>query len=429
MAEEKKRYWLKLDKDFLKSPQIKVIQKMPNGKDYIILYLSLMLESVETIGHLKLNGLIPYNAEIISAITETNIDIVRSALEVFKSLGMIQYLDDGTIFMVAVPKMTGKESESAERVRRYREKLQQKEILALPKLPKSNAERQKQHKAKKYCEEYQHIPFIEDYVNNKRYNGNYYIVLKRDKLKCSICGSIENLCVHHIDGYDELKPENNNTEKMITLCRSCHRQVHEETTIISEEILESIDYYCDSNESNETCNTEVTKCNDNKEKEEDKQIIEKINNEEIKKEEETKEQKEIKAIEKLQQYKNPDLMFDKKIDEVFKLYKKKCPNLCSLVFEERNIERRQQVKDLLILCRYDMGYIEGLFNRANEQITFYDEKINFQSLIKNHEKIYQGIGAKKPEKKETAETMQEKFAKWEAEAKEREAREKNDINW
>ena len=131
MAEEKKRYWLKLDKDFLKSPQIKVIQKMPNGKDYIILYLSLMLESVETIGHLKLNGLIPYNAEIISAITETNIDIVRSALEVFKSLGMIQYLDDGTIFMVAVPKMTGKESESAERVRRYREKLQQKELLAL----------------------------------------------------------------------------------------------------------------------------------------------------------------------------------------------------------------------------------------------------------------------------------------------------------
>lgn len=149
------------------------------------------------------------------------------------------------------------------------------------------------------------------------------------------------------------------------------------------------------------------------------------NNKNINKEE----QKEIKALEKLQQYKNPDLMFDKKINEVFELYKKKCPNLCPLVFEERNIERRQQVKDLLILCRYDLVYIEGLFNRANEQITFFDEKINFQSLIKNHEKIYQGIGAKKPEKRETAETMQEKFAKWEAEAKEREARENNDIDW
>ena len=167
-----------------------------------------------------------------------------------------------------------------------------------------------------------------------------------------------------------------------------------------------------------------------KEKEKEEEQEEEIKKEEEKNlKEETKEQKEIKALEKLQQYKNPDLMFDKKIDEVFKLYKNKCPNLCPLVFEERNIERRQQVKDLLILCRYDFGYIEGLFNRANEQITFYDEKINFQSLIKNHEKIYQGIGAKKPEKKETAETMQEKFAKWEAEAKEREARENNDINW
>ena len=46
-TEEKKRYWLKLDKDFLKSSQIKVIKNMPNGKDYVIFYLALMLESVD----------------------------------------------------------------------------------------------------------------------------------------------------------------------------------------------------------------------------------------------------------------------------------------------------------------------------------------------------------------------------------------------
>lgn len=123
---------------------------------------------------------------------------------------------------------------------------------------------------------------------------------------------------------------------------------------------------------------------------------------------------------------NPDLMFDERINKVFKLYKEKCPNLCPLVFEERNLERRQQVKDLLILCQYDMGYIERLFNRANEQITFYEDKINFQSLIKNHEKIYQGLGTKKSEQKETAKIMQEKWAKWEREAREREQREEKE---
>ncbi len=123
--QEKKRYWLKLDKNFFKNSQMKVLRNMPNGKDYIIFYLSLMLESVETVGHLRFTSLVPYNDEMLAAITETNIDIVRSAVKVFCELGLMQIFDDGTIFMPAVPKMTGKECESAERVRRYRNKLKE----------------------------------------------------------------------------------------------------------------------------------------------------------------------------------------------------------------------------------------------------------------------------------------------------------------
>lgn len=118
--QERKKYWLKLDKNFLKSPQMKVIKSMPNGKDYIIFYLSLMLESVETVGHLRFTSLVPYNDEMLSAVTDTNIDIVRSAIKIFCELGMMQIFDDGTIFMTEVPKITGKECESAERVRKYR---------------------------------------------------------------------------------------------------------------------------------------------------------------------------------------------------------------------------------------------------------------------------------------------------------------------
>lgn len=128
---EKKRYWLKLDKNFLKNSQMKVLRNMPNGKDYIIFYLSLMLESVETVGHLRFTSLVPYNDEMLAAITETNIDIVRSAVKVFCELGLMQIFDDGTIFMPAVPKMTGKECESAERVREYRERLKKQEMVKL----------------------------------------------------------------------------------------------------------------------------------------------------------------------------------------------------------------------------------------------------------------------------------------------------------
>lgn len=117
---EKKRYWLKLDKNFLKSSQIKVIKNMPNGKDYIIFYLALLLESIETVGHLRFSDLVPYNEEMLSSVTDTNVDIVRSAVKIFQSLGLLEIFDDGTIFMTQVAQMTGKESESAERVRQYR---------------------------------------------------------------------------------------------------------------------------------------------------------------------------------------------------------------------------------------------------------------------------------------------------------------------
>lgn len=126
---EKKRYWLKLDKNFLKSTHIKVIKDMPNGRDYIIFYLSLMLESIETIGHLRFSDLVPYNNAMLASVTETNIDIVRSAIELFIQLGLVEVLDDGTLYLTQVAQMTGKESESAERVRQYR--LRKKEALLL----------------------------------------------------------------------------------------------------------------------------------------------------------------------------------------------------------------------------------------------------------------------------------------------------------
>ena len=125
MADEKKRYWLKLEKDFLDSKYIKIIKGVPNGTDYILFYLALMLASVDTVGHLRFTELVAYNEQMLASLTGTNIDIVRSAMKLFQELGMIRILEDGTIFMPEVPRLTGKESESAERVRAFRERKRQ----------------------------------------------------------------------------------------------------------------------------------------------------------------------------------------------------------------------------------------------------------------------------------------------------------------
>ena len=108
MAEkDKKYYWLKLKRDFFKRHDIKIIEAMPNGKDYILFYLKLLCESVDHEGNLRFSEQIPYNENMLSTITNTNVDIVRNAITIFTELGMMEILDDGTYYMNEVSKMLG----------------------------------------------------------------------------------------------------------------------------------------------------------------------------------------------------------------------------------------------------------------------------------------------------------------------------------
>lgn len=125
---EKKYYWLKFKENFFEQDEIKIIENMDNGKDYIIFLLKLQLKSIKTEGFLRFKDTIPYNEKMLSVITNTNIDVVRSALKAFMSLGMIERLDDGTLYMTEVQTLIGSESSSAERVRRFREN-QKKALL------------------------------------------------------------------------------------------------------------------------------------------------------------------------------------------------------------------------------------------------------------------------------------------------------------
>ena len=56
---EQKYYWLKLKRDFFKRHDIRIIEAMPNGKDYILFYLKLLCESVDHEGNLRFSEQIP----------------------------------------------------------------------------------------------------------------------------------------------------------------------------------------------------------------------------------------------------------------------------------------------------------------------------------------------------------------------------------
>lgn len=122
MGESKKYYWLKLKRDFFKRHDIRIIEEMPNGKDYVLFYLKLLLESVDHEGTLRFSDTIPYNEQMLSVVTNTNIDIVRSAMKLFIELHMIDVFDDQTIYMNEVEKYIGSETQWAEKKRLQRAK-------------------------------------------------------------------------------------------------------------------------------------------------------------------------------------------------------------------------------------------------------------------------------------------------------------------
>ena len=122
MAENGKYYWLKLKRDFFKRHDIRIIEEMPNGKDYILFYLKLLLESVDHEGSLRFSDTIPYNEQMLSVVTNTNIDIVRSAMKLFIELNMMSIYDDKTIYMNEVEKLIGSETKWAEKKRLQRAK-------------------------------------------------------------------------------------------------------------------------------------------------------------------------------------------------------------------------------------------------------------------------------------------------------------------
>lgn len=136
MAEDEKRYyWLQLKKDFFKRNDIQIIEGMPNGKDYILFYLKLLCESVDGKGNLRFNNEIPYNENMLSLVTHTNVDVVRSAVKVFTELKMMDILDDGTYYMREVEKMIGsvKQDEytresTRKRVEKHRKLQKQKQL-------------------------------------------------------------------------------------------------------------------------------------------------------------------------------------------------------------------------------------------------------------------------------------------------------------
>ncbi len=117
-----KYFWLKLRHDFFNRHDSKIIESQENGEKYLLFYLKLMAQSVKHEGRLRFSEMIPYDLEMLATITNTDIDVVRSAMKLLSELQLVQVLDDDTVYLQEVQNMIGSETDWAAKKRAQREK-------------------------------------------------------------------------------------------------------------------------------------------------------------------------------------------------------------------------------------------------------------------------------------------------------------------
>ncbi len=131
-------FYLMLKDNFYDSDDMVLLESMENGYLYSNILLKLYLKSLKDKGKLMYKDRIPYNVEMLAKLTRHNVDVVRSAINIFQEMGIIEILDNGAIFMMDIENYIGKSSTEADRRRAYDRRIAAEKKLLVEKSPEKS---------------------------------------------------------------------------------------------------------------------------------------------------------------------------------------------------------------------------------------------------------------------------------------------------
>ena len=121
VVKNKRYYWIQLAQDFFKSKEMKLLRKIAGGDTHTIIYLKIMLISLEDGGHIYYDGLADNLAEEIALVIDENVEDIKITLIFLESKGLLTRKNDRDYFLEQVPEMVGSETASTRRSRKHRE--------------------------------------------------------------------------------------------------------------------------------------------------------------------------------------------------------------------------------------------------------------------------------------------------------------------
>lgn len=127
MAKTKVYFWLKIDKKFFDNLFIKRLKSMPGGYTMIVIYIRLMLESLESDCILYYEGYFETLKEELALKLDVSEDDISMTIAYFTQCGLIQIDEDKNAELTQAKALVQQETNHAAYMRSYRKEQQEKE--------------------------------------------------------------------------------------------------------------------------------------------------------------------------------------------------------------------------------------------------------------------------------------------------------------
>ena len=117
----KRYYWLKLGNTYFSQLEQKKMRKQKDGMNMQVIYLRMMLLSIDKDGYIYYQGVYDSIEEELAEEFSEDIELVRRTVEYLQDNNMLE-VNDSDYFLPQAVEYTGRECYSAERMRRLRER-------------------------------------------------------------------------------------------------------------------------------------------------------------------------------------------------------------------------------------------------------------------------------------------------------------------
>lgn len=117
----KRYYWLKLQKDFFGSVRIKKLRSIAGGDTFTIIYLKLLLHTIDTDGVIEYQGIENTISDELALVLDEDSENVGLCLNYLRSVGLAEIRKD-SVFLPEAVENVGSETASTQRWRDWKKR-------------------------------------------------------------------------------------------------------------------------------------------------------------------------------------------------------------------------------------------------------------------------------------------------------------------